>query len=98
MSVAAECIFEVMRPSDYLSCTADALPGLWLAVYFGILMIFVVGFIAGIGLERGLTIGGALGTLLGIGFIALNLISIINVFWPIILMMAGALMLVIDKT
>ena len=91
------CIFEVMKPSDYLVCTAEALPGLWVAIYFGLFMVFLVGFIAGIGLERGMAVAGMLATLLAIGFIALNLISIINVFWAIIIMLAGVLLLVIDQ-
>jgi hypothetical protein len=94
---SADCVFTIMKPSDYIGCIADALPGAWLAIYFGLLLVFLVGFIAGIGLERGLAVGGAIGTLLAIGFIALDLISIVHVFWPIILMMAGALFLTIDK-
>jgi hypothetical protein len=93
----AECLFEVMKPSDYIGCLGNVFPFMWEVMFFAILTIMSIGFIVSIGLERGLAVVGFLGTLIAIAMFALEAISILLVFFPLVFLMAGVLLLIINK-
>lgn len=85
------CILNVMNPFDYVDCLASATnDATFLIIYYGLLAIFIGGWSLGLGLNKGLLVGGFVGSLVGIGFFALKSITIVNVLFGIILFLAGA--------
>lgn len=88
-TLSLDCL-DLVAPLDLLTCFDTMSGGVASNIIFlGIMMVFIIGWSLKNGFENGLMIGGFFGVLVGAGFFALGLLSLMTVMIAVILLLLG---------
>lgn len=84
------CFLEAATPGDWFSCINIAGQNMTaLITFYALVFVICVGSSLGIGISKGMLAGGIISILMAIGFFLLGAISIVNVFFPILITLTG---------
>lgn len=84
-----QCFLDVDIPADYITCIASTGSPVFTIIYYGITLILIAGWSRFHGIGKGMMLGSFFSFLIGLAMFALNSISIVNLFLPILLFLVG---------